>query len=387
MSKLPEHVTVLGAVDPHTHLREPSPVNKAENFESGSLAALHGGYVFLNDMPNTQDWETNTKERVVEKHRLICRKAYVPVGVVGGVDPESGDISQIEAMDPIVTAWKFMDDISTGNDRVRGPSAFEPFVQEILRVNPEALIIVHAGKDNVQEWIDVVAGKYGLRLHIAHVNNPEDVKLVMKAKAQGLLVTCEVTPYHLFMTEEHVKKLGWFGRAKPPLVALGDTEQLKYQLVHRAIDMIGTDHAPHSAYEKMLAQVDNPEGLDDLELKRVYGIPNLEFSNHLLLNECEVVNKLGKLTLKRFTEVTAIAPRRLLGLGISPSTNVTYEIREREITDDDVVSKAGWTPFVGEKIHTRVVEVNIRGKATMREGQVTENAKAGIPMWRRGLTL
>lgn len=388
--RLPESVTVPGAVDPHTHLREPSPENKAENFESGSLAALHGGYVFLNDMPNTEDHPTNSCDRVVEKHRLIQRNAFTPIGVVGGVNPESGDVSQIKPMAPQVTGFKFYADITTGNNQQYDAAIFEPIVEEIHKVDPTLPIFLHAGEDNTEDFIHLVADIYNQPLHICHVNKPSDVDLVTKAKINGLQVTCEVTPDHLFLTEEDIKRLRWYGRRKPPLVSIKDSEYLMYKLIHGAIDMIGTDHAPHSITRKLRAELENPDALDDLEKPRPYGTPNIEVSNLLLLRECMLgglaVDKTFASSMKRFIEITNKAPLRLLGMKMT-GVQVIYELEEREMGREDIHSKAGWSQFVGKKIGGKVVEVAMRGKFILRDGQLVNNAKAGVPMWAKGMTI
>lgn len=356
MSRQPETITVPGAVDVHGHFREPSPVNKAEDFESGSRAALVGGFVCIHDMPNTEGLPTTSLQRVLEKRSLINKRSYIPAYVIGGVDVESQNISEIEGMLMAgVDIFKFYTDVTTGNDKEYPAAAFEVFIREIARLNKDALIMLHSGKDNLQDFIDLVALIYRLRLHHCHTNTPEDVKKVIKARLNDLSVTNGVTPDHLFLTADELEKMGVFGKRQPP-VDPAHSEELLYNLRHGGITMIETDHAPHSIEAKLE--------------KEPYGTPNIEFSNRLLLSECEEINKTGKFMVDRFVEVTSTAPARLVGMEISPLTQVTYEVEESEITEENVVSKAGWTPFMGKKLGAKVVEVALQGRTLLAGGKI-----------------
>lgn len=350
-------ITIPGAVDLHVHLREPGD-NKAETVLSGTRAALHGGYVAVCDMPNNPGRPIWTLERLNEKQKIIKKKALIPVGTYAGARPESDNLSELPAMALASIGLKLYGAPTTGNDKDYQAADFAKIVKVWHEAAPKKPIMLHAGRDNLAGLINLVAKKYQHHLHVCHVNSPADVELVTKAKKQGLPVSCGVCPHHLFKTSHDVLSEGWFARMQPSLADQTEAEKLLSLLAAGEIDIIETDHAPHSLSAKWAAE--------NGETKSCFGVPGIEFALPLLFYQV----KHGRLSLERLIEATSTRPAEIIGVKLSPKTKVTWRLETYRIGDrlPEGHSSSGWTPYLDKLATGKVEKVVIGGQTVFHTG-------------------
>lgn len=370
----PETLTLPGAVDLHVHLREPS-VNNAETIHSGTRAALFGGYVLVGDMPNNPGHETWSAERVLEKHTIIEQDAYIPVATYAGSQPNSDNIGELAKMAPNCIGLKLYGAPTTGNDKDFSAGDFRSIVEEWHRVAPDKPIMFHSGKENLDEMIGMVAGEFGHHIHICHVNDPQEVRLINEMKHQeDWDITCGVCPHHLFKTSHDVTTQGWFARMQPPLANQIDSEQLFDQLSRGEIDAVETDHAPHTLDSKWKAEDENPNGTHDPQHTTCFGVPGIEFALPLLFYQ----EKRARISMERIEEVVSKKPAEIFGIHLRKDTTVTWRMGEYRIGDDDVESGSEWTPFVGMLAVGDIVQTKISGLNVVEETEIIMRANRVI---------
>ncbi len=355
-----EVLNLPGFIDVHVHLREPSD-NKAETISSGTEAALLGGYAHIADMPNNPGNPTWTEGRIDEKIQIAQRDAFIPVSFYAGAQPESDNIGELEKMAPKAIGLKLYGAPTTGNDKDYEAADFESIVKEWDRVAPNKPIMLHAGKDNLEDMIDLVTG-IGHRLHVCHVNSPEEVETVMQAKSEsisGLPLTCGVCPHHLFKTSHDVKTEGWFARMQPPLAKQTDSEKLFSLLNDRSIDIIESDFAPHSKDSKMHAEEENPEGIHDPHHATCFGVPGIEHIVPILLRQLKIKN----LSYDTLLDTMYHQPAAILGLKKSVLTTFSWEMTDFRIeSESNLASGAKWTPYLGKLATGKLVSAAIGGR-------------------------
>ena len=360
-----ETITIPGFVDLHVHLREPSN-NNAETIESGTRAAMLGGFVVVCDMPNNPGQPTWTEERVEEKYSIIRHSAHIPVGIYSGSQPESDNIGELEKMAKRTIGLKLYGAPTTGNERDYEAEDFRPIVEEWHRVVPDKPVMLHAGQENLEDMIDLVAGEAGQHLHVCHVNNTSQVVLVNKAKAADLPVTCGVCPHHLFKTSHDVQTEGWEARMQPPLAHQDEAEALFDKLVRGEIDVIETDHAPHSLEAKEKAEDENPDGIHDKDHTTCFGVPGIEFAAPLMFYQV----KRGNISMERVIEVMSTKPAQIIGLRQGLNTDVAWNMERYRITGDEMaLSGSGWLPYLGKWAVGRVGTMRIDAKILVRNGR------------------
>lgn len=379
-----ETLVLPGAIDLHVHLREPS-ANHAETIASGTRAALLGGYVLVADMPNNPGHETWSQERLWEKSDIVNNEAYIPVGLYAGSQPSNDNIGELSKMAQDAIGLKLYGAPTTGNDRDYAANDFRPIVEEWHKVAPNKPIMLHAGKENLEDMVEMVAGEFGHSLHICHVNDPGEVEYIQVKKFEGLDLTCGVCPHHLFKTSHDVKTQGWFARMQPPLVGQIDSEKLFAQLVDGKIDVVETDHAPHSHRKKMTAEYQNIDGVHDSEHTTCFGVPGIEFALPLLMYQA----KRGQISIERIVEATSEKPASILGVKRGIGTEVTWNMSEYRIENefDSVQSGAGWTPYLGMLAVGTVDAVSISRYPLVKDGFIIEPGaitRAGRVVSQRG---
>lgn len=337
-------VKLPGLIDPHVHLREPGATQK-EDFETGTKAAIAGGYTTVLDMPNNPI-ATVSPEALQEKINLASNKIYCDVGFHFGASGKS--VQYFQEVAPKVFGLKVYMNQTTGDLLMEDDRTLEAVFSGWPKEKP---LLVHAEGDTLQKAISL-AKKFGNKLHVCHVSLKEEVELIKDAKMEDLEISCEVSCHHLFLTDEDVKRLGSFGMMKPPLSSKADQEALWEALVDGTIDMIGSDHAPHTKEEK-------------LGEKPAYGVPGLETTLPLLLT---AVND-GRLTIERLIELTSTNPRKVFGIPEQPETDVEVDMEENWTIDDkNLQTKCGWTPFADMKVTGKVKKVTLRGEVVF-DGQ------------------
>jgi carbamoyl-phosphate synthase/aspartate carbamoyltransferase/dihydroorotase len=212
-------------------------------------------------------------------------------------------------------------------------------------------IVLHAEQVAVAAAIGLGAA-YRQHVHIAHVSRAEEIRLIARAKAAGLAVTCEVTPHHLFLTEDDLPALGPFGLMRPPLARPADRDALWACL--DAVDCIATDHAPHTRAEKL-----GPEPPP--------GVPGLETLLPLLLTAVAD----GQLTIDRLVELTSTTPARLFGVATAGESTVEVELGPAwALPEHGYQTRPDWSPFAGMTVRGRVLRTTLRGQVAWADGEV-----------------
>ncbi len=331
-----------GLIDVHVHLRDSGQTNK-EDFFTGTSAAVAGGFTTVLDMPNNKVPIT-TLERLEEKIKIAKAKTVCNVGFYAG---SIGDnLDQLSFMEPYVFGLKLYFNQTTGSFIIDKKNLKKIF----LSWKSDKPILVHA-EENVLPDVLKVGEEIGKRLHVCHVSNQAQLSLIIKTKEKNLPVTCGVTPHHLFLTENDIKSLKSFGLMKPSLGSKTDQNFLWKNLKY--VDVIESDHAPHTIEEKKSDKIS-------------FGVPGLETTLPLLLTA--VSEK--KLSINRLIELCFENPKKIFNIKIDKNTWIQIDEKEEYTIDNKkLFTKCGWSPFHGWKVRGRVKKVFIRGK------KVFENEK------------
>jgi dihydroorotase-like cyclic amidohydrolase len=307
MIKLP------GLIDPHVHLREPGATHK-ENFYTGSRAAIAGGFTFVLDMPNNP-LPTITPEKLQEKIDL-SKKAVCDIGFHYGTDGENTDTFKEIWNNPHVFGLKIYCNHTTGNLLVNDTDKIEAIFKSWESDKP---ILVHAEGPQLTLILKMVK-EYRRRLHVCHISQASEVEEIRRAKNEGAKVSAGVTPHHLYLPPkpesyppqpppiivggkrevklDHDK----YWTMKPPLGTQKDQDVLWQGVIDSTIDLVETDHAPHTLEEKRKGPP-------------AFGVPGLETAVSLVYKA--VID--GKITEKRFRELFTIIQS---GFSISPTSRI-----------------------------------------------------------------
>ena len=332
-------ITIPGMVDPHVHLRGMEWSHKA-TFASETAAALAGGYWAVLDMPNTPP-NTTTPEALHTKLVAIQEEACCDWGIYFGASQQDNSAAYGVVSGP-VCGLKIYNNATTGTLLVD---------DQDLRARHYAgwpagrVIAVHAEGETVLEILELVR-RYGKHTHFCHISTAEEIGYLRAAKAEGLPVSIGVTPHHLYLTEDDLPRLGGFGWMKPELKTRADVAALWAAIDDGLVDVVESDHAPHTLQEKTAE-------------KPAYGVPGLETTLPLL----GLAVQEGRLSVDRLVELVALKAQHLWGL-IPPEG--TYTVVDLDasyiITRANLFTQCGWTPFEGMRVYGRVLEVWIRGR-------------------------
>ncbi len=345
-------IRLPGLIDPHVHLRDPGATHK-EDFTTGTQAALAGGFTMLLDMPNNYGSPVVSPGALSRKIAATRGRLFCDVGLFYGASPANIDTYGQVARD--VVGLKLYLNHTTGDLKIEGPETIRGIMQAWPYGKP---LCVHAEGSALRLVLDLLPST-GRGVHVCHVSLREEIDMIRQAKERGLPVTCEVAPHHLYLTEADVPRLRGRGIMKPPLGGPSDVEALWSNL--HIIDMIATDHAPHTLEEK---ESDNPP----------FGVPGLETSLPLMLTAVRD----GRLTLDRLVEMMHHAPRRIFHLPDQPQTHVEIDpARSWRLSSDNLYTRCGWTPFDGMPVTGAVESVWLRGKQVVRDGRVIAATPAG----------
>lgn len=348
-------LTLPGLIDPHVHLRDPGQTEK-EDFATGTLAALAGGFTTIIDMPNNITPIT-TLERLVEKQKIAEKQIVCDVGFYFGTLGDNFD--EFSKVQDKVLGLKVYLNQTTGNFIV-DQKVFKQVCKAWPNTKP---ILVHAEEDVLEEILEI-GNETKQKVHVCHVSSQTELQIILKAKDKGYLVTCGATPHHLFLTENDAKNLRGFGKMKPYLKSQKDIDFLWENLKH--IDVIESDHAPHALAEKLSA---NPP----------FGVPGLETTLPLLLTAIHQ-DKLNFEDIKRLCHTN---PAKIFNIENPqppkhPQSLQTFiEIDENEewtIKNENLFTKCKWTPFDGwkvkGKVKGKVKRVAIRGTKVFEDGKI-----------------
>ncbi len=331
-------IKLPGLIDPHVHLRTPGQEEK-EDFFTGTSAALAGGFTAVIDMPNNKAPIT-TIERLEEKNKLAEEQIVSDLGFhFGTLGDNLDEFDKILEQGRGVRGLKIYLNQTTGNfllDKTNLPKIFERWPQELP-------ILFHAEEKTFDDVLEVLYD-HPRKIHLCHMSTAYELKRVIEAKNKGLDVTCGVTPHHLFLSEKHFEKYGAFAMMRPPLRPQEDVDFMWEHL--KEIDMIESDHAPHTLEEK---QSDNPPN----------GIPGLETTLPLLLT---AVSK-DDLTINEVKRLCHTGPAERFEINQGEDTFVEIETEtEYQIDQARQFSKAKWTPFNGWQMKGKVTKTVLRGQ-------------------------
>lgn len=362
-----------GFVDVHVHLREPGFSYK-ETMSSGTQAAAHGGYTTVCAMPNL-DPVPDSLPHLEQQLALIRRDAAIRVLPYGSITRGQlgEELSDMAAMAPYVAA--FSDDGRGVQSEAQMRLAMETAkgLHKLIVAHCEDNSLLHGGyiHDGAyarthghrgicseSEWGQIrrdleLVRQTGCGYHVCHISTKESVALIRRAKAEGLDVTCETAPHYLLMDETMLQEDGRF-KMNPPLRSPADREALLEGLADGTIDMVATDHAPHSAEEKS-------RGLE----KSAMGIVGLETAFPLLYKY--LVLK-GVITLEKLVALMSANPRRIFALegGVEEGDAADFTVldlgAEYAVDPGTFLSKGRATPFAGWKVQGRAVLTVVGGK-------------------------
>ena len=379
-----------GMIDTHVHFREPGFPEK-ETWETGSRSAAAGGVTTVVDQPNTEP-PTVTGKAFDEKSDLAS-DSLVDFGLNGGVTPEWNP-DELFARPLFALGEVFLAD-STGEMGIDA-DLFATAVEHATE--RDVTVTVHAEdatmfdesatqRDDADAWSAyrtakaeataveracAVGSEVGAQLHIAHTSTPEGIDAASEAG-----MTCEVTPHHLLLSRDDLDELGTFGRMNPPLRSEERRAAIYDRVADGAVDMVATDHAPHTRAEKDADIWNAPSG-----------VPGVETALPLLLEEA----RQDRLSYERVRDLTAANPAAIFDLsrkgrveaGRDADLVLVDPDSPREIRSEDLHSKAGWTPFEGwnavfpEWTMVRGTMVYERGESDERFGEPNgENVRSG----------
>ncbi len=350
---MPQIIRLPGLIDPHVHLRDPGATDK-EDFLTGTRAAVAGGITLVLDMPNNPGAPVVSPEALQRKREAAEGKIVCDVGLFYGASPDN--ITTFEQVAPQVVGLKLYLDHTTGDLKIEDLETIRDIMVAWPHNRP---LCVHAEDRTLAAVLGLVPAT-GRGVHFCHVSEAIEIELIRDAKERGLPVTCEVAPHHLYLTEEDVPRLEGMGIMRPPLKRVRDRDALWANI--DVIDMIATDHAPHTIEEKRSA-------------KPPFGVPGLETSLPLMLTAVSE----GRLTIDRLVEMMYNAPARIFRTKPQPETYIEVDTTQKWIIDDTrLQTKCGWTPFDGMSVTGSVHTVVLRGQTVVQDGQVI--AEPGVGM-------
>lgn len=365
-----------GFIDLHVHLREPGYEHK-ETIETGAMAAAAGGYTTICPMPNTRPATDNADmiKWVIEKAKKAAAVHVLPVGAIT-TRQEGLELTDIKALKAAGAVALSEDGKSVMDSALYAKAmgqAAEIHIPIFAHCEDKSLVgkgVINAGKkaeelqlpgiSNAVEDIitarDILLAKEtGVTLHICHCSTKDSVRMIRLAKEEGLKVTGEVCPHHFTLTEEDILSDDADYKMNPPLRKAEDVAALKEALRDGILDVISTDHAPHSVEEKAGSFIGAP-----------FGIVGSETAFALTLTE---LVKPGILTLKQMVEKMSVNPAGILGIdkgciGVGKAADLVIADPEAEYTIDrkSFHSKGKNTPFDGRKVIGRVEYTLVAGK-------------------------
>ena len=333
-----------GLIDPHVHLREPGQTYK-EDFDSGTVAALAGGFTAVLAMPNTDPPLTDASSLGLGAAAANA-KARCDFGLFLGAG--EGNAASAAGLAPLTCGLKVYMDQTFGELRMR---SFPALIEHFKRWPGSRPITCHAEGRSLAVVL-ALAHLFERRIHICHVSTAVEIQLVRLAKERGTQVTCEVTPHHLILSAADIPDLGKErSEVRPRLATPKDVAALWDAL--EIIDCFATDHAPHTLAEK--------DGEDPAP-----GFPGLETALSLMLGAVRE----GKLTIDGLILRMHTNPQRIYDLPLQQDTFI--EVDEDyvwEVKGADLHSRCGWSPFDGMKLRGRVRRVHLRGQLVYEEGE------------------
>jgi len=370
-----------GVIDSQVHFREPGFPQK-EDLESGSRAAVLGGVTAIFDMPNT-DPPTTSAAQLADKvkrarHRMHCDFAFW----VGGTHDNVEEIPELERL-PGAAGIKVFLGSSTGSllvaddeglaailAKTRRRAAFHS--EDEYRLESRKALRVAGDPASHPVWRDEraallsterlvrIAREKGAAIHILHVSTAEEIDFLAGHKD---IASLEATSQHLTFSAEDYARLGTRLQMNPPVRAARHREHLWYGLAQGIVDILGSDHAPHTLAEKAKPYPQSPSGM-----------PGVQTLVPIMLDHVNA----GRLSLERLVDLTSAGLARLFGIAGKGRAAVGYDADltivdlKRRVTIEDswIASRCGWTPYAGMAVTGWPIGTLIRGRKVMWEGEL-----------------
>ncbi|MBQ8972674.1 MAG: dihydroorotase [Clostridia bacterium] len=367
LSQDTEAILFPGFCDVHVHFREPGFSYK-ETIASGSMAAARGGYTAVCAMPNLNP-VPDCLPHLHEELNIIERDAVVQVLPYGAITVgEKGEqLADLEAMSPYIVAFSDDGHGVQSDDMMREAMQRAKALHKLIVAHCEVNDLLrrgyihdgayaarhgHKGICAESEWRQIerdirLAEETGCAYHVCHISCKESVALIREAKASGVNVTCETAPHYLLLTEDELKEEGRF-KMNPPIRSKSDREALLEGLCDGTVDIIATDHAPHSAQEKA-------KGLAG----SAFGIVGLETAFPLLYTH--LVRK-SVISLERLIDALAIRPRERFAIPLGDEYTLWNLYHEHEIDSAAFLSMGKATPFEGWSVRGECMATWLNGQ-------------------------
>ena len=360
-------VIIPGLCDVHVHLREPGFSYK-ETIGSGTLASARGGYTAVCSMPNLNP-APDCMENLEKQLEIIRRDACIAVYPYG-------TITKGQAGETLSDMAEMADSVVAFSDDGRGVQSDGMMRQAMESVAALGKMIVahcednsllhggyihdgeyarahgHRGICSESEWRQIerdlrLAEEIGCSYHVCHISTRESVEVIRRAKARGVDVTCETGPHYILLDDSYLQENGRF-KMNPPLRSKSDREAILEGVLDGTIDMIATDHAPHSAEEKA-------RGLE----KSAMGIVGIEPAFPLLYTN---LVRTGLISLEGLVKIMCVSPRKRFNITTDRGFTV-FEVGEKyKISPDDFVSKGKATPFEGDEVYGKCLLTVYNGR-------------------------
>ena len=368
-------VRLPGFCDVHVHLREPGFSYK-ETIRTGSQAAARGGYTAVCTMPNLNPVPDSlahlkVQQDIIDADAVIHVYPYAAITV----NEEGKELADMEALADHVIA--FSDD----GHGVQSDDMMEEAMKRAKKLN--RLIVAHCEDNRLlkggyihdgryakehghrgicseSEWGQIardlaLAEKTGCGYHVCHISTKESVEVIRQAKARGVDVTCETAPHYLLLCEDDLQEDGWW-KMNPPLRSKEDHDALIEGIKDGTIDVIATDHAPHSEEEKS-------RGLE----KSAFGIVGIETAFPLLYT---YLVKPGVITMERLMELLVYKPRERFHIPLGEEDYSVWDLEAETVIDPkDFLSKGKATPFAGWKVNGICRKTVMNGITVYEEGR------------------
>ncbi|WP_455477428.1 dihydroorotase [Bartonella sp. B41] len=370
-----------GIIDSQVHFREPGGEHK-EDLESGSYSAVLGGVTAVFEMPNTNPL-TTSEEALADKvkrgfHRMHCDFAFW----VGGTRENMHELADLEKL-PGAAGIKVFMGSSTGDllvdddesvrfilENTRRRTAFHS--EDETRLKERKMLCVEDNPASHPIWRDEVvalkctqrlvkiAHETKSRIHVLHLSTAEEIDFLKNHKD---VATIEVTQHHLTLTADDYKRFGTLIQMNPPIRGRNHLESLWYGVQQGIVDVLGSDHAPHTLEEKHKPYPSSPSG-----------ITGVQTTTAIMLTHVNA----GKISLERFVDMTSHGPSRVFGISRKGRLAVGYDAdltivdlkREEIITNELIGSRAGWTPYDGKRVKGWPIGTIVRGMRVMWEGEI-----------------
>ncbi|CCV05975.1 dihydroorotase [Mesorhizobium metallidurans STM 2683] len=370
-----------GVVDSQVHFREPGLEHK-EDLETGSRAAVLGGVTAVFEMPNTNPL-TTSEAALADKVRRASGRMHCDFAFwVGGTRDNAGDAGDLERL-PGAAGIKVFMGSSTGDLLVeddegvaailrntRRRAAFHS--EDEFRLRERLGERIEGDPSSHPVWRDEVAAlrcterlvriarKERARIHVLHISTAEEIAFLERHKD---VATCEATPHHLTLSADDYARLGTLIQMNPPVRAARHRDGVWHGIGQGIVDVLGSDHAPHTLAEKAKPYPASPSGMTGVQTL----VP-------IMLDHVNA----GRLTLQRFVDLSSHGPQRIFGMARKGRIAAGYDadftivdLKRREtITNAQAGSRAGWTPYDGRQVTGWPVGTIVRGSRVMWEGEI-----------------